>query len=142
MSLGGAGVHDINETCKQRQEWSISWNMPPSSIKGEDHTLRRFIRILRLSLELTYRVITAEFDRSSSISPSNWKWERNTINKYICINLIRNSLTQETSIITAQTVKAIMKTSIENIHFNDKACWLIMNNNCNQLSKQYNKVPY
>lgn len=40
------------------------------------HTLIRFIKILKLSLELTYRVITAAFERSSNISANNCKTER------------------------------------------------------------------
>jgi hypothetical protein len=37
----------------------------------EKETLRRFIRILMLSSELTYRIITAEFDRSNNTAPKN-----------------------------------------------------------------------
>lgn len=44
----------------------------------KDHTLIRFIKILKLSLELTYRVITAEFERSSNISPNNCTRQKNT----------------------------------------------------------------
>lgn len=36
------------------------------------YTLRRFIRILMLSKEHTYRTITVEFERSSNISPNSW----------------------------------------------------------------------
>ena len=38
----------------------------------ERETLKRFIKILMLSNELTYRTITAEFERSSSMSPNSW----------------------------------------------------------------------
>lgn len=39
----------------------------------------RFIKILKLSLELTYRVITAAFERSSNMSPNNCKKRDNNI---------------------------------------------------------------
>jgi hypothetical protein len=37
----------------------------------ERDTLKRFIKILMFSNELTYRTITAEFERSSNMSPNS-----------------------------------------------------------------------
>ena len=53
-------------------------------IRVKHHTLRRFMRILKLSIELTYFVITTEFDRSSNISPNNCKKITHYINQSEC----------------------------------------------------------
>lgn len=70
---------------KEREEGSLLGHKIWSKVK-EHHTLSRFIRILKLSLELTYLVITTEFERSSNMSPNSWnKLKRifkEKINKY------------------------------------------------------------
>ena len=48
-------------------------------------TLRRFISILRLSLELTYFIMVTALLRSSNMSPKSWK-THSKISKHICGN--------------------------------------------------------
>lgn len=56
----------------------------------KDHTRRRFIKILKLSRELTYCVITAEFERSSNISPRTCKRGIKRITQQIYMTLNKN----------------------------------------------------